>query len=631
MVIHEIELFNIGPYKGSQKIQTIVSSNKKIILIGGKNGSGKTSLLKSLKVGLFGVYSFGHRTETGAYYKFIREFINSAESSYAHIGIKFTFKKNIDNKVVDLLRSWNIAHEEIEEKVIIKIDNQEINELDKRDFIDQLKASFSPEIIDSMIFDGEKIGNIIENNQVSQYIEEVFHNLYGINLLSQLSKDILSYVKNMSKNIDNDDNILYITLINDYNNLKREKRICEAEIAEYKSSLNSQSSRKKSLQREFLELGGLNKKEREKFLTKLKEHEKSRDEVSKKIKHFLENDLPLMMNLSTLSKVVKHATNELPLKYLKTVKQLRGIISDELMNSIETEISLKSKVSNPIHMIDQSEIDYINERLIQIRRDAKTISTIMTKRSLIEEEYQDIKKKLNSSDDARLQSIMTEQETVEVSIQKIKNLIQDTITELYDVEKRIEETGTHIEHISKRSLKLEIKNNSFILSEQALVIINHFRDYLINKKLLQISAEITRTFIKAIRKNESFAEIVINDHFNIIIKNHLGQSININVLSAGEKQVLIASIIIAMFKIAKKEDVLFFDTPLARLDSDNRVKFLDMITYSEAKQIVLLSTDSEVIGQFYQQIKEFIMYEYLIRYDEVRNLSSVQEGYFEVK
>jgi DNA sulfur modification protein DndD len=54
-----------------------------ITMLVGKNGAGKTSLLKAIKYGLFGCFSLGLKNETANYYKEIREFINNkADKNY---------------------------------------------------------------------------------------------------------------------------------------------------------------------------------------------------------------------------------------------------------------------------------------------------------------------------------------------------------------------------------------------------------------------------------------------------------------------------------------------------------------------------------------------------------------------
>ena len=59
MKINYLKINNIGPYVGEHLFNLKTNSNKNIVLIGGKNGAGKTTFLKALKYGLFGSFSLG--------------------------------------------------------------------------------------------------------------------------------------------------------------------------------------------------------------------------------------------------------------------------------------------------------------------------------------------------------------------------------------------------------------------------------------------------------------------------------------------------------------------------------------------------------------------------------------------
>ena len=75
MKINKLTLTNIGPYVGKHCFDLSTSTNKNVVLIGGKNGSGKTTFLKSIKMGLFGCYSLGLKNETSQYWKEVEELL----------------------------------------------------------------------------------------------------------------------------------------------------------------------------------------------------------------------------------------------------------------------------------------------------------------------------------------------------------------------------------------------------------------------------------------------------------------------------------------------------------------------------------------------------------------------------
>jgi DNA sulfur modification protein DndD len=44
--------------------------------------------------------------------------------------------------------------------------------------------------------------------------------------------------------------------------------------------------------------------------------------------------------------------------------------------------------------------------------------------------------------------------------------------------------------------------------------------------------------------------------------------------------------------------------------------------------VILLSTDEEIVGKYYQELKPFIAQEYHISYNEQAKTSAFYEGYF---
>ena len=55
MKISQIVLYNVGPYIDRNEFNISVrDKNKNIVLIGGKNGAGKTTFFKSIKTCLYG-------------------------------------------------------------------------------------------------------------------------------------------------------------------------------------------------------------------------------------------------------------------------------------------------------------------------------------------------------------------------------------------------------------------------------------------------------------------------------------------------------------------------------------------------------------------------------------------------
>jgi len=99
-------------------------------------------------------------------------------------------------------------------------------------------------------------------------------------------------------------------------------------------------------------------------------------------------------------------------------------------------------------------------------------------------------------------------------------------------------------------------------------------------------------------------------------------------LSAAERQLLAVSVLWGLAKASERELPTIIDTPLGRLDSKHRATFVERYFPKAAKQVILLSTDEEVVGRYYEMLKPFIANEYVLNYDEGTQSSRIDAGYF---
>ena len=78
MKINKISLYNFNSYEGLNEFDfTSDDPKRNIILIGGKNGTGKTSLFTAIKIALYGPLSYGYIGVNPHYITKIKECINS--------------------------------------------------------------------------------------------------------------------------------------------------------------------------------------------------------------------------------------------------------------------------------------------------------------------------------------------------------------------------------------------------------------------------------------------------------------------------------------------------------------------------------------------------------------------------
>lgn len=108
----------------------------------------------------------------------------------------------------------------------------------------------SPALINSFVYDGEKVGSIVESGNTSSFLQGVFDSIFNIDILNQFQKDLVSYLNSKETSISAEEYEL-TGYINRINSIKIEEKT----EADYMSSLAQHIEDLKiqiaSLQKEF--------------------------------------------------------------------------------------------------------------------------------------------------------------------------------------------------------------------------------------------------------------------------------------------------------------------------------------------------------------------------------------------
>lgn len=211
MYIKKIELNNFRIYYGKNIISLLPSADKNIIIVSGRNGSGKTTFLMSLVWCLYGkqmekvddLYEKEIR-DRGNYTKYISESLNrkAREEGENEFSVSVTFNDvripDITCSEVTIKRTYNVITS-TSDKVEVLIDgyqNELIDDLSKtnqqgeeifiRDFILPI------EIAKFFFFDAEKIVSLAEVNstQQRQQLSKAYSEVLGIQKYEDLKANL---------------------------------------------------------------------------------------------------------------------------------------------------------------------------------------------------------------------------------------------------------------------------------------------------------------------------------------------------------------------------------------------------------------------------------------------------------
>ncbi len=112
MIFQELVLTNVGPFAGRQSIRLAPKEpDHPIILFGGLNGAGKTTILEALLLVLYGTLTPGSSRRATSYDKYLGQLINNSADPAAGASIELLFRAVHDGawQEFQLIRHWAVV------------------------------------------------------------------------------------------------------------------------------------------------------------------------------------------------------------------------------------------------------------------------------------------------------------------------------------------------------------------------------------------------------------------------------------------------------------------------------------------------------------------------------------------
>ena len=145
-----------------------------------------------------------------------------------------------------------------------------------------------------------------------------------------------------------------------------------------------------------------------------------------------------------------------------------------------------------------------------------------------------------------------------------------------------------------------------------------------------VAEAMTEAYRRMARKTGLVDRIEITPSGHVQLLNSVGEDVREQRLSAGEEQIFTQALIWSIAKVSRRTFPFVVDTPLGRLDTEHVAAVLRDFTARDG-QVLLLSTDREVVGSAFDAISDRILETYIIMSEVVGGASSstVRRGWFD--
>jgi len=163
----------------------------------------------------------------------------------------------------------------------------------------------------------------------------------------------------------------------------------------------------------------------------------------------------------------------------------------------------------------------------------------------------------------------------------------------------------------------------------SIEVLRQFKIRMQQEKLTNLSEVTTRCFLTLTEKASLVKHIYIDpETLDISMQKEDGSELKKSQLSAGEQQMFAISIVWALALTSGYKAPVVIDTPMARLDSAHRTSFVKEYLPAASSQVIVLSTDEEIAGNYLDLVRENVLDSYTLLYHEDGQYTSVVPGYF---
>lgn len=658
MILKELTLTNFGPYAGKQSFDLQPKDRRRpLILVGSMNGGGKTTLLDSLHLVLYGKRATLSNKKSKTWEKYLAACIHRSANKSVGAGVELVFDHVKDGKKTKytITRTWKQKDGTVKDDLAVSL-NDEYNEEWTENWGEEVENLFPLAIAPLFFFDGEKIEALAEPGTAKDILRTAIWALLGLDLIDRLKADLVHFERKQR-----------VETLTEKDKAEANSRIAEKErFEEQKLSL---LQKKAGLQSEFDQADANLVRAEKNFQSEGGNLYERRLELESEKGVILANlgaqeallrqeasgMLPLMLLNNQLKALAKNVGDEAGSSHLHSVAPLIEGAHQAAIAKMKNE-GLEAQWIKRASVILAGELEVLRKRSkekqasIGLSRNAEALLGALVDGQELKEnkrrisdlvsQWEGLAAKLHQAD-RQLKSVPDEEkiagqreELLAAKEDRIKYqaLLKAVDEQIRAIDFEILKVSREIEKITEKhaGARLAEDEQTRIMEHSSKVkeVLASFEEKVLGKHLREIENEILKCFNKLMRKDLLVKRIGIDPTtFETRLFDRRDEELDPDRLSAGERQLFAVAVLWGLAKVSGRTLPTVVDTPMGRLDSVHREKMVKNYYPVAGGQVMLLSQDEEVDKDVYPLLADFVSHEYELDHDDEKEVTTIRNGY----
>jgi DNA sulfur modification protein DndD len=659
MLFRELVLENFGSYLGKNTIDLLPDSaedSRPIILIGGMNGGGKTTIMDAMRLALYGSRAQCSTRGNLSYGDFLNQCVSSHTPLNEKARIELAFQVAEDGNLLDIriVRYWERNPKDGKDTLGILVndwaDKNLLNTWDE--YIENLLPLG---ISNLFLFDGEQVKELAEQETPPVGVFDAIQSLLGLELAERLAADLDVLVSRKRRDLASKAQLAAIEEIE----TKLEQQQTELDevanqLVRLEEKLTIAIDREEQAFDKFVREGGKIAAQGKELELESKSIQTRIEQQRQGLRVLAEGYLPLALISPLLTQVQAQGSIELRhqqgkaaidmllerdrklIDYLQQQQVLTTQIA-EIQAFLESE---NQRIAGDIDLpapawlaADPETLDRLDNILkYDLDRDKQKFTELQNQLVKLETELDFLDRQIAEAASPEEYARLKEQEAT--ARQLVSQLKADQIVSnrrYQELDRTIAKTKQELATYTETNIKL--KNDLHIIESVAKVkaTLQVFKEKLTLKKINRLENEVTECFRYLLHKSELVHRVTIDSStFTLSLHDREGKLLPKHRLSAGEKQLLAIALLWGLARVSGRQLPIAIDTPLGRLDSSHRTNLIERYFPAASEQVILLSTDTEIAESEVTNLRAqgVITREYILDHAPGEQRTRVRSGYF---